>query len=110
MTYDPLKARPEDEPETRKVLRAFVADGRITAMPARAGRRHLLLERVVRLFEPGRKYDETEVNEILLGLYDDYVALRRYLVDAQLLERENGVYWRIGGQVDLSDPGAEGRP
>jgi hypothetical protein len=39
------------------------------------------------------------VNHLLGALFDDYVALRRYLVDAGLLDRADGEYWRAGGPV-----------
>ena len=38
-------------------------------------------------FEPGRRYPERVVNEILKPLFDDYCALRRYLVDEDFLSR-----------------------
>ena len=53
-------------------------------------------------FEPGRRYPEPEVDAILRSFHDDYPALRRYLVDAALLARERGEYWRIGGWVDVT--------
>jgi hypothetical protein len=34
--------------------------------------------------------------------YDDYATIRRYLVDEDLLARENNVYWRSGGYVDVA--------
>ena len=86
--------------DTRKVFRAFVDDGRIIRMPAKWARRLVLLERVAQLFEPGVRYDEASVNRILMGVYDDYVSLRRYLVDAQLMDRDAGIYWRSGGPVE----------
>jgi hypothetical protein len=86
--------------DTRKVFRAFVADGRIVRMPAKWTRRMVLLERVAQLFEPGVRYEETTVNRILMGVYDDHVTLRRYLIDAQLMDRDEGMYWRSGGPVD----------
>ena len=52
-------------------------------------------------FEPGVKYTELQVNAILRAFYDDYVALRRYLIDAGLLDRDRGLYWRTGGYVDV---------
>jgi hypothetical protein len=91
---------PDDDPVARKVFRAFVHDGRITAMPARWSKKLVLLDHVVRLFEPGMRYPEPIVNRRLRWVHDDYVALRRYLVDAGLLSRESGVYWRSGGSVD----------
>ena len=33
--------------------------------------------------------------------HPDVAALRRYLVDEGLLTREVGVYWRIGGYVEV---------
>jgi hypothetical protein len=78
-------------------LGAFVRGGRIDAMPAKRSRRLLLLSEVVQVFEPGVRYPETDVNRVLGVMFSDYAALRRYLVDEQLLERANGEYWRIGG-------------
>ena len=86
-------------------LRPFVRDGRISVMPAKHTVRLLLLDRVAQAFEPGRRYPEVAVNEILKGLYDDHAALRRYLVDEELLSRTpEGTYWRSGGTVPVSDP------
>lgn len=101
-----------DDPATDAVLRAFTRDGRITAFPVARGRRRLLLEHVAAVFEPGVRYPEKEVNAILRAWYADYAALRRYLVDALLLERADGLYWRIGGPVELAavpatEPAAE---
>ena len=55
----------------------------------------------VQLFEPGRRYAEPEVNLVLRQWWEDVAALRRYLVDAALLAREGGEYWRIGGPVEV---------
>ncbi|MFY1675376.1 DUF2087 domain-containing protein [Plantactinospora sp. WMMB334] len=89
---------------TAAVLRSFLRDGRISQLPAARGKRRLLLEHVVTVFEPGVRYTEREVNALLRAWHDDYAALRRYLVDEVLLTRRDGVYWRSGGPVDL-DPG-----
>jgi hypothetical protein len=79
-------------------LRPFVRDGRIVAMPSKRTRRLLLLDQVAQAFEPGREYPEAAVNEILGAVFDDHCALRRYLIDEDLLARSPaGVYWRSGG-------------
>ena len=79
-------------------LRPFVRDGRITVMPARRAVRLLLLNEVAQAFEPGRRYEETVVNEVLKALCDDHAALRRHLVDEELMSRTPaGTYWRTGG-------------
>jgi hypothetical protein len=94
----PERRRPELDdatPEQAAVLRNFVdAEGRIRELPARAAKRELVLEYVAERFELHREYAEREVNDLLLELYDDYVTLRRYLVDAGLLTRKAGVYRR----------------
>jgi hypothetical protein len=81
-------------------VRAFIRSGRITAVPARQTRRRLLLDQVAQAFEPGRRYSQEAVNDILRPLFDDYCALRRYLVDEDFLSRTpGGIYWRIGATV-----------
>lgn len=83
-----------------KVLRAFLdADGRIVRMPAKYRKRLVLLDHVARVFEPGVRYPEQEVNALLRAFSDDVAMLRRYLVDEQFMARENGMYWRTGGTV-----------
>lgn len=83
-------------------LRPYVRDGRITVLPARHAVRLLLLDRVAQAFEPGRRYPEAVVNEILKTMYGDHATLRRYLVDAELLSRTpDGTYWRSGGTVPI---------
>ncbi|MFB9239873.1 DUF2087 domain-containing protein [Plantactinospora siamensis] len=85
-----------------RVLRTFLPDGRLVSMPARAGKRRVLLEHIVTFFEPGVRYPESEVNLKLRAIYPaDWVALRRYLVDERLLDRADGLYWRIGGYVEV---------
>lgn len=83
-------------------LRPYVRDGRITVLPARRTVRLLLLDEVAQAFEPGRRYEEAAVNEILKALYDDHATLRRYLVDEDLMSRTpDGTYWRSGGTVPI---------
>lgn len=86
--------------DRERVLRAFLDDeGRIVRMPAKHRKRLVVLDHVARVFEPGRRYPETEVNAMLRAFDDDVAMLRRYLVDEEFMAREHGVYWRIGGTV-----------
>lgn len=93
-------ANPKDE----ATLRAFVRAGRLTGMPAQPARRRLVLEHVARSFEPGVRYLERQVTELLepwcAAGASDHVTLRRYLIDEGLLSRADGEYWRSGGPVD----------
>ena len=82
-------------PQQATVLRNFVdSEGRIVRLPARAAKRGVVLEYVVARFDDEREYAEPEVNAILEPVHDDYVTLRRLLVDEGLLEREAGTYRR----------------
>jgi hypothetical protein len=81
-------------PEEEKVLSTFVQDGRLVRMPARQAKKLVILRWLVERFEPGVSYSEPQVNEMLQQVDPDYAALRRYLVDAGLMQRELGVYWR----------------
>jgi hypothetical protein len=83
-------------------LRVFVSKGRIETMPARQSRRRLLLDKIAQGFEPGVRYPEHRVSQFLGAIYADYAALRRYLVDEELLSRAGGEYWRSGGTVPPS--------
>ena len=99
------EVRQSDEPldpdaARASVLRVFIVDGRLTSIPAARNKRRIVLEHVARSFVPGVRYPERDVNAILRAWYPDHAALRRYLVDEDLLARDGGVYWRIGGPTD----------
>jgi hypothetical protein len=90
-----------EDPAEDAVLSAFVRDGRLVSIPAQYSKRRVVLDHLVRVFEPGIRYPEREVNALLAVWHADVAALRRYLVDEGLLTREAGVYWRSGGPVDV---------
>lgn len=95
-----LPAEPLDPDRDRAaVLRAFIAAGRLVSIPAARGKRRVVLEHIVSGFEPGVKYPEREVDAVLRAWHPDYAALRRYLIDEDLMSRAEGVYWRTGGPV-----------
>ena len=93
-----LGAATEDE---EHVLRTFFRNGRLTEVPMKQSKRLIVLQRIALEFEPGRRYDEKEVNVIVGAFFNDHAALRRYLVDEGFLDRDHGVYWRAGGRVDV---------
>jgi hypothetical protein len=98
---DALAIRDTDDLATQKVLRAFVQDGRLVRFPAKRSKQLVVLDRLSTLFEPGHTYEEVEVNRILMAVFDDYVTLRRALVDEEFLDREFGFYWRCGGTFEI---------
>jgi hypothetical protein len=101
---------PPGSPEA-EVLRRYLHNGRLLAMPAARAKRLVVLDHLAGLFEPGRRYPEPEVNERLRAYHPDYAMLRRYLVDDGFLNRADEpspsgsrsvkLYWRTGGTVHL---------
>lgn len=82
----------------RKVLANFTdSSGCITSFPAQQKKFLVLLRYVVQAFEPGKRYSEKQVNEILSRYNKDTARLRRGLVEFKLMAREGGggEYWRL---------------
>jgi hypothetical protein len=96
----PRSTEHEDQPpEARRVLDAFVVDGRLQQIPTARAKRLVILDWLAQGFEPGRRYSEAQVNLLLGQRHADTAALRRYLVDEDYLSRDAGEYWRSGGST-----------
>ena len=78
-----------------QVLATFVRHGKLVAIPTRRAKRRVVLDFLAQHFEPGSRYPEPDVNEILRRFHPDVPALRRYLVDE---ESSSGGTARIGVQ------------
>ena len=88
------------------VLANFLdAEGRLHTIPSKHGKLLVVLDFLAQRFEPGVRYPEPRVNEILGEVHPDFAALRRYLVEEGFLDRADGdnswVYWRTGGTFDV---------
>ena len=85
-----------------KVLGSFLdTGGRLHTIPTKHSKLLVVLDHLAQRFEPGLKYPEAQVNEILGEFHADYAALRRYLVEHGFLDRADNVYWRSGGTFDV---------
>jgi hypothetical protein len=89
-----------------RVLENFVdVGGRLLSIPVQRKKRMAVLTWLVEDFQPGRLYPESEVNRIISRRHPDFAALRRYLVDEELMQRSRGVYWRTGSVPNVGhDP------
>ena len=85
--------------DARRVMEAFVVDGRLQQIPTTRGKRMVILDWLAQMFEPGKRYSEAQVNLLLGQRHADTAALRRYLVDEDFLSRDAGRYWRSGGST-----------
>ena len=81
----------------RKALRPFFEGQRLTTLPMGA-KFEMLIRWLVTQFDTGVRYNERQINEIITRYHEDYATLRRAMVDAGLMERDHGVYWRVEAQ------------
>jgi len=86
------------EDENEQILRKYFPDGtegRLKAFSRKEKHKLVVLREIARRFEPGMLYSENEINEILKTSYDDYVTLRRYLIEYGFLDRkpDGSEYW-----------------
>jgi hypothetical protein len=87
------------------VLENFVSAGRIIRIPVQRKKKMAILRWLVEDFQPGHLYAESDVNRIIGRRHPDFAALRRYLVDEELMQRRRGVYWRTGSVPNIGhDP------
>ncbi len=78
-----------------KILRAYISrDGTLKSIPNQQKKLLVILKHIAKDFEPGVKYPEAQVNQILGRYHEDYAALRRSMADNGLMQREKGIYWR----------------
>lgn len=88
--------KPLDESEEQlknSVLHNFFnKDGRLKQIPAQLKKKLIVLESLVERLEPGRKYEEREMNEFIKQFHEDYATLRREFVMQQFMYRENEIY------------------
>lgn len=103
LTPEKLSQLTDDVPEDaweRKVLRDFMNGEELKEIPASQKKRLVILKWLANKFEVGVKYPESKVNEIIGHHHPDFATLRRELIGNQLMDRENGVYWRRTDTID----------
>jgi len=94
-SYD---AKDEKQENVRKVLKNFLnADGTLKKIPPMGNKLLIILNFIVDAFEFDANYTEKEVNTVLRRFHMDTAALRRHLVDHNLMAREGdgSRYWRV---------------
>lgn len=78
---------------------------RVKVFPSKEKRKFILLGMICLLFEPGKHYTESEVNDILKNVYEDYASVRRYLIEYKFLDRTLNCsdYWLIANQAEFEN-------
>lgn len=93
-----FEAGQEQPEDARKVLKSFLnADGTLKQIPPMGNKLLIVLNFIVDAFALDTTYTEKEVNTILRRFHVDTAALRRYLVDNELMARKSDgtQYWRV---------------
>ena len=91
-----------------KQLRNFLdEEGRLTAFPAKRKMKHLALAYLAGKFQPGARYTEKEINQLLeqWHVFHDPATLRWELYHARLLDRkkDGSLYWLAEERPECSE-------
>ncbi len=82
--------------EQQAILNKYFDGKRLKQFPKQQKRKLVLLQHIAKKFTPQQKYTEKQVNAIIQELYEDYVTIRRYLIEYGFMDRKNdgSAYWR----------------
>ena len=82
-----LEKNVEQDAYTQKVLKTFFKRGRLLKIPAQRKKFLVVLDELIKNFEPERTYSERDVNIILADFHDDFASLRRGFIDFGYMTR-----------------------
>jgi len=73
----------------------FDENGLLKVFPSKEKKKLAVLSEIVTNFSRDKKYTEKEVNRVLMGIFDDYATLRRYLIEYGFFDRTKdcSLYW-----------------
>ena len=85
--------------EFTTIKQNLLKDGKIIRWPKKVVDKNSVLKYIAIKISIDKKYTEKEINEIIIEniLFDDYVLIRRELIENGYLNRTNDCreYWRI---------------
>lgn len=84
--------------EREKVLKNHMEEGKVKAFPSKEKKKLIILQYIIERFEGNKTYTEKEVNEIIKGIIEDFVTVRRYLIQYGFMDRkkDGSEYWIKG--------------
>lgn len=89
------------EEEREKAIQSYFiggVDGPLKQFPAKEKRKIIILQILLLRFEPETVYTELEVNDILREAHDDFVTIRRYMIEYGFMTRSrDGAAYRVTG-------------
>lgn len=89
--------------EKEKILNKYFIhglNGPINTFNMKEKSKLVVLGQITKRFDASRSYSEKEVNEILKNVYEDFVTLRRYLIEYGFMDRkpDGSQYWLKGNE------------
>jgi len=64
----------------------------LKAIPAQRKKQRICLEEIAKTFEPGKEYEEKEVNDKILQFHDDFCTIRRDMISEHIMKRDGNIY------------------
>lgn len=83
------------EDEQQKIVKQYFQNGKLMKFPIKQKQKLMILREIVQYFPKNQDFTEKELNQYLQNIYDDYVLIRRYLIEYGFLDREadGSRYW-----------------
>jgi hypothetical protein len=81
-------------PMSDQIDQFFRPDGTLTSIPVKTAKKIAVLKVIASKLSPDTRYPEKELNAIIANFHDDTAAIRRYMIEYGILERDaESVYW-----------------
>jgi len=91
----PMEEMANDAWENKVLNDFFDRQQQLKEIPASRKKRSVVLRWLANQFTLDTHYTEAEVNEIIKRYHPDTASLRREMIGEHLLQREQGIYWRL---------------
>ncbi len=81
----------------KAIQKYFTEDGELSKFPKKEKEKIIVLIKIMESFEHGVQYTEKDVNAVLEKKYNDYVLIRRYLIEYGFIDRkrDGSYYWAV---------------
>ena len=73
---------------TEQIDQFFNPDGTLISIPVKPAKKIAVLHRIARELSPATRYPEKDLNAIIAKFHDDTAAIRRYMIEYGILERD----------------------
>ena len=89
-----LRLKLEAKPMSDQIDQFFAPDGSLISIPVKPAKKIAVLKEIAKKLSPDTKYPEKELNAVIATYHPDTAAIRRYMIEYGILERDGGsVYW-----------------